>query len=63
MTTTNDFTGANPSGEDPSRGGIPRRQAMMGLGALLLPLRARGPLKRKLPRPPPQRNSRGRWPS
>jgi NAD(P)-dependent dehydrogenase (short-subunit alcohol dehydrogenase family) len=35
MTTTKDFTGANPSGEDPSRGGIPRRQAMMGLGALL----------------------------
>jgi NAD(P)-dependent dehydrogenase (short-subunit alcohol dehydrogenase family) len=35
MTTTNDFTGTKLSGEDLSRGGIPRRQAMMGLGALL----------------------------
>jgi NAD(P)-dependent dehydrogenase (short-subunit alcohol dehydrogenase family) len=35
MIRTNDFTGANPSREDPCRGSIPRRQAIMGLGTLL----------------------------
>ena len=29
------LTGANPSHDEPSGGGIPRRQALMGLGALL----------------------------
>jgi NAD(P)-dependent dehydrogenase (short-subunit alcohol dehydrogenase family) len=35
MTTTNGFTGANPSRDELSGDGIPRREAMMGLGALL----------------------------
>ena len=35
MTAKNDFTGANPSRDEFSGGGIPRRQALMGLGALL----------------------------
>ena len=35
MTTKNDFTGANSSRDEFSGGGIPRRQALMGLGALL----------------------------
>lgn len=36
MTTTSDFTAANPSCDEPSGCGIPRRHAMMGLGALLV---------------------------
>ena len=35
MTTANELTGVNPSRDDPSGGGISRRQALMGLGALL----------------------------
>jgi hypothetical protein len=36
MITTNDFTATNPFRDEPSGCGIPRRQAMMGLGALLV---------------------------